>query len=104
MLCLIVPARVACKLALFGYTGTVLKTMGTGIGVPNIRGGQPPYAAFFSSVLPSCARFQRAGLGGGAFGLTGSHGCRHANPTSCPPTPIGVGRRAFTHIRGGRNA
>ena len=46
--------------------------------------------------------FQWAGLGGGAFGLAGSFGCRSANPASCPLTPFSSGQRAFIQTEGGR--
>ncbi|MDT4868422.1 hypothetical protein FQZ97_1033840 [compost metagenome] len=87
-----------------GYTPSKsTATTVAGIGVPNHDGGQPPRAAFFVSVLPSRALFiGRALVGERSRSPVPS--CRYANLILCPPTPIGVGRRASKNHDGGRNA
>ncbi len=53
------------------YTGHVPETAGTEFGDSINNGGQPPHAAFFSSVTPSRAYFF-GGPGGETFGSAGS--------------------------------
>ncbi|AST28003.1 hypothetical protein CDC45_12650 [Ralstonia pseudosolanacearum] len=94
----------ACKPRAFRYTGHVAQTVATGIGVPSNVGGRPPFhAAFFMSVMPSRARFHGRALVGEPSGSPVPT-FRYANFTLCPPTPIGVGRRASVSNVGGLHA
>lgn len=84
------------------YPRAVPETAGAGIGVPNCTRRTAASRGIFCVRLAFARPFPWAGLGGGAFGLTGTLVRRHANPTLCPPTPIGVGRRVSNPALGGR--
>lgn len=93
------PEPVALVLALYAsaasassrYTASAVETATAGFSSPSNDGGQPPYAAFFSSVMPSRALYGRA--------LAGSLRARRCHRSGLltrlvPAHPFSSGRRA----------